>query len=204
MVLFCNHSIYYPTHSHSAHSLCANLVCMRVGMGTLELWPFSICVIWVMMFDWVQMLLYLSASEIANGWQPARHALSSFHRRAYQAPLTPSPPAKLDKTPIRVCTLAFCLCHLHYVQAIALRDALHWRDKELGTNKGEACEIFPKQKVESWKLTPAQLDMAAEHLLYGKVLLCTEKRGEKGRGERGGVYLPSQLERTPHLCSWWR
>ncbi len=40
-------------------------------------------------------------------------------------------------------------------------------------------------------------------------LLCYDKlegkyvfvhRGEKGRGEIGGVYLPSQLERTPQLC----
>ncbi len=25
----------------------------------------------------------------------------------------------------------------------------------------------------------------------------------KGRGEIGGEYLPSKLERTPQLCSWW-
>ncbi len=31
-----------------------------------------------------------------------------------------------------------------------------------------------------------------EHTVGGK-----EHRGEKGRGETGGVYLPSQLERTP-------
>ncbi len=28
-------------------------------------------------------------------------------------------------------------------------------------------------------------------------------RGEKGRGETEGVSLPSQLERTPQLGSWW-
>ncbi len=25
----------------------------------------------------------------------------------------------------------------------------------------------------------------------------------RGRGEIGGVYLPSQLKSTPQLCSWW-
>ncbi len=29
----------------------------------------------------------------------------------------------------------------------------------------------------------------------------TMHRGEKGRGEIGGAYLPSRLERTPQLCS---
>ncbi len=28
-------------------------------------------------------------------------------------------------------------------------------------------------------------------------------RGEKGRAEIEEVYLPSLLERTPQLCSWW-
>ncbi len=61
----------------------------------------------------------------------------------------PSPAAKLDKTPIRVCNLAILPLSSHYVQSTALRDALHWRDKELGTNKSEAYEIFPEPEVES-------------------------------------------------------
>jgi hypothetical protein len=36
----------------------------------------------------------------------------------------------------------------------------------------------------------------------GKEVKSTEKK--KGRAEIGGVYLPSQLERTPQLCSWCR
>ncbi len=49
--------------------------------------------------------------------------------------------------------------------------------------------------AKKWPISPV-------HVLH--FLVCERNhRGEKDRGEKERVSLPSQLERTPQLCSWW-